>query len=64
MPQDLKPEVKAKYKLAKDYPIDGACPTFGRIDLSLIGIESADQLFAGGFKGLELKEQSIKPKKE
>jgi hypothetical protein len=61
---DLKPEVKAKYKLAKDYPINGACPNFGNVDLSIIGLDSADQLFAAGFKGLELKEQSIKPKKE
>lgn len=64
MSQDLKPEVKAKYKLAKDYPIDGACPTFGRIDLSLINLDSADQLVSAGFKGLVLKEQLIKPDKK
>jgi hypothetical protein len=54
MNKKLKPEVAAKYKLAEDYPIHGYEPKFGEIDLSEIGLDSADQLHAAGFKGLEL----------
>jgi hypothetical protein len=51
----LKPEVAEKYSLAKDYPMIGAHPTFGQIDLSLVNLEAATQLVDAGFEGLVLK---------
>lgn len=54
-------EVAAKYDLAKDFPIKGAHPKLGVIDLTTISLDSADNLVKGGFEGLVLKK--IKPTK-
>lgn len=51
----LKTEVAEVFSIAKDYPVKGAHPKFGEIDLSTINLEGAKQLFAAGFEGLILK---------
>ena len=51
----LKNEVAAVYNVAKDYPMVGAHPVFGKIDLSLLDLEAAKQLVDAGFEGLVIK---------
>lgn len=51
----LKSEVAAVFSVAKDYPLVGAHPVFGTINLSLLDLEAAKQLVDAGFEGLVLK---------
>lgn len=59
----LKPEVSAVYELAPDTPIVGGFASFGRIDLSELDLETANNLVGNGFKGLILKQTEPKAKK-
>ena len=58
----LKKEVAEKYELTEGTPIIGGFLGFGPLDLSLLNLEGADNLFASGFPGLKLKEP--KPNKK
>lgn len=51
----LKADVAEVFSIAKDYPVKGAHPKFGEIDLSTISLEGAKQLVNAGFEGLVLK---------
>lgn len=52
---ELKSEVAAVFSIAKDYPMVGAHPVFGKINLSLLDLQAAKQLVDAGFEGLVLK---------
>lgn len=55
----LKSEVAAIFSVAKDYPIIGAHPTFGVINLSLLDLDAAKQLVDAGFEGLVIKTPKV-----
>lgn len=54
---------ESKYKLTKDSPLHGNFEGFGIINLKEVSLEGADNLFAGGFPGLEIKEEKPSTKK-
>lgn len=60
----LQTDVAKKYDVAEDYPMVGAHPKFGQIDLSALTIEAADGLVASGFDGLVLKKAKPPVKKD
>lgn len=53
----LKPEVAAIYEVAPDTPMVGGFGSFGRVDLSELELEAANNLVGNGFSGLVLKIQ-------
>jgi hypothetical protein len=60
----LQTDVEAKYDVAEGYPMVGAHPVFGEIDLSTLTIEAADGLVANGFEGLVLKKAKSAKRKD